>query len=333
VEIALTHIVCPLSEIGSCGCIRCGHFLAIVVVCQALPVFRGAGVPPAIFVALTHHKTAGGTPALQHQFDIWNSAHIMPQDFSKRSRGYPEQVDEERVKSMDEVNEPKNSDVKSLVDRRDFLGGATVLAGTSLLGLASAAGAEAAEGVADRMPPIPSDKWTDAQKKAAEEITSGPRKELVGPFIPLLRSPEFMSRLQKVGEYLRFNTKLGSNISEFIILIIARQWTQQFEWYSHESLALKAGVKEDTIKSIAEGQRPAAMTPDEEMIYDYISELRLHQSVSDPAYAKVINRFGEQGVIDITGLCGYYTLLGMLMNVTRTPLPPGKTPPLATFPH
>jgi len=233
---------------------------------------------------------------------------------------------------MDEANEPKNSDQKALVDRRDFLGGATVLAGTSLLGLASSAGAEAAEGVADRMPPIPPDKWTDAQKKAAEEITSGPRKELVGPFIPLLRSPEFMSRLQRVGEYLRFNTKLGSNISEFIILIIARQWTQQFEWYSHESLALKAGIKEDTIKAIAEGQRPAAMTPDEEMIYEYITELRLHQSVSDSAYAKVVNRFGEQGVIDITGLCGYYTLLGMLMNVTRTPLPPGKTPPLAAFP-
>ena len=173
------------------------------------------------------------------------------------------------------------------MDRRDFLGGATALAGTSLLGLAGAGRAEAAEGVTDRMPPIAADKWTDAQKKAAEEITSGPRKELVGPFIPLLRSPEFMSRLQRVGEYLRFNTKLGSNISEFIILIIARQWTQQFEWYSHVSLALKAGIKEDTIKAIAEGQRPAAMTPDEEMIYDYISELRLHQSVSDAAYAKV----------------------------------------------
>src|SRR4029077_506654 len=137
---------------------------------------------------------------------------------------------------------------------RDFLGGATVLAGTSLLGLASAAGTEAAEGGTARMPPIRAHKWTDAQKKAAEEITSGPRKELVGPFIPLLRSPEFMSRLQKVGEYLRFNTKLGSNISEFIILLIARQWTQQFERYSHESLALQAGTKADTIKSIAEGQ-------------------------------------------------------------------------------
>jgi 4-carboxymuconolactone decarboxylase len=257
----------------------------------------------------------------------------MPQDFSERSRacsGYP---GEERVNSMDEPNEPKNSDPKALVDRRDFLGGATMLAGTSLLGLASAAGAQGAEGVANRMPPIPADKWTDAQKKAAEEITSGPRKELVGPFIPLLRSPEFMSRLQKVGEYLRFNTKLGSNISEFIILIIARQWTQQFEWYSHESLALKAGIKAETIKAIADGQRPTEMTPDEEIIYNYITELRLHQSVSDPVYAQVVNRFGEQGVIDITGLCGYYTLLGMLMNVTRTPLPPGKTPPLAMFPH
>src|SRR6202521_596866 len=257
----------------------------------------------------------------------------MHQDFWKQLRTCPEHSDEERVNSMDEPNEPKISDPKALVDRRDFLGGATVLAGTSLLGLAYAAPAEAAEGVADRMPPIPADKWTDAQKKAAEEITSGPRKELVGPFIPLLRSPEFMSRLQRVGEYLRFNTKLGSNISEFIILLIARQWTQQFEWYSHESLDLKAGIKEETIKAIAEGQRPPIMTPDEQMIYEYITELRLHQSVSDPVYAQVVNRFGEQGVIDITGLCGYYTLLGMLMNVARTPLPPGKTPPLATFPR
>jgi 4-carboxymuconolactone decarboxylase len=257
----------------------------------------------------------------------------MPQDFQKESRSHTTSTDKEREKSMDESIEPTISDPKSLVDRRDFLGSATVLAGTSLLGLAPEPRAEAAEGAADRMPPIPADKWTDAQKKAAEEITSGPRKELVGPFIPLLRSPEFMSRLQKVGEYLRFNTKLGSNNSEFIILLIARTWTQQFEWYSHESLALKAGIKAETIRSIADGTRPASMTPDEEMIYNYVTELRLHQSVSDPVYAQVVNRFGEQGIIDITGLCGYYTLLGMLMNVTRTPLPPGKTPPLATFPH
>src|SRR3984893_3142185 len=209
----------------------------------------------------------------------------MPQDFSKPSRSCPENTEEEKVNSMDEPNEPKISDPKALVDRRDFLGGATVLAGTSLLGVASPAGAAApAEGVADRMPPIPADKWTDAQKKSAEEITSGPRKELVGPFIPLLRSPEYMSRLQRVGEYLRYKTGLGSNISEFIILLIARNWTQQFEWYSHESLALKAGIKAETIKAIAEGRRPAAMTAEEEMIFEYVTELLLHQSVSDHAY-------------------------------------------------
>ncbi len=234
---------------------------------------------------------------------------------------------------MDESNEPKISDSKTLVDRRDFLGGATVLAGTSLIGLASAPRAEAADGATDRMPPIPADKWTDAQKKAAEEITSGPRKELVGPFIPLLRSPEYMSRLQKVGEYLRYKTNLGSGISEFIILLIARHWTQQFEWYSHTALALKAGIKPETIQAISEGRRPMGMTPDEEMVYDYVAELLQNQSVSDAAYGKVAARFGEQGIIDVTGLCGYYTTLGMLMNAARTPLPAGVAPPLVTFPR
>src|SRR6202035_2166413 len=234
---------------------------------------------------------------------------------------------------MDKPREQENPEMKTMVERREFLGGAATLAGTSLLGLGLPGNAEAVETAQDRMPPIPPEKLTDVQKKAMEEVIAGPRGSFVGPFVPLLRSPDLMSRLQKVGEYLRFNTKLGPNISEFIILLIARQWTQQFEWFSHEALAVKAGIKAETIKAIADGQRPAEMTPDEEMVYEYVTELRLHQSVSDPVYALVVNRFGEQGVIDITGLCGYYTLLGMLMNVARTPLPPGKTPPLATFPH
>src|SRR5579863_1824657 len=239
------------------------------------------------------------------------------------------------VNSMDDANEPKNPELKTMVDRRDFIGGATALAGTSLLGLASAgstAAATTADGAPDRMPAIPADQWTDLQKKAAAEITSGPRKELVGPFIPLLRSPEYMSRLQRVGEYLRYNTKLGPAISEFIILLMARQWTQQFEWYSHQALALKADIKPETIKSIAEGQRPVAMSPDQEMVYEFVTEIRLHQSVSDPVYERVKSRFGEQGVIDIAGLCGYYTTLAMLMNVARTPVPPGVPLPLAPFP-
>ena len=142
-----------------------------------------------------------------------------------------------------------------------------------------------------------------------------------------------MSRLQKAGAYLRYETKLGPNISEFIILITARQWTQQFEWDSHQDIAQKAGIKPEIITAIAEGRRPTGMSPDEEMVHDFCTELRLAQCVSDATYARVLQRFGEQGVIDITGLCGYYSLLGMIMNVARTPLPGVTTLPLAYFPH
>ncbi|MGH9679006.1 MAG: carboxymuconolactone decarboxylase family protein, partial [Candidatus Acidiferrales bacterium] len=173
-----------------------------------------------------------------------------------------------------------------------------------------------------------------AQKKAATDLIAGPRKAVVGPFIPLLRSPDLMDRLQKVGEYLRFNTKLGSSISEFIILQMARHMTQQFEWDSHVELARKAGIKEEVITAIAEGRRPpAGMTPDQEIVYEFCSELRQHQSVCDATYEPVVKRFGEQGVIDISALCGYYTTLAYVMNVARTPLPPGRPVPLVLFPH
>jgi len=234
---------------------------------------------------------------------------------------------------MDKPREQENPEMKTMVERRDFLGGAATLAGTSLLGLGLPATAAAAEAVQDRMPPIPADKLTDVQKKAMEDIIAGPRGTFVGPFVPLLRSPDLMSRVQKVGEYLRYNTKLGANISEFVILIAARQWTQQFEWDSHDALALKAGVKPEILAAVAEGRRPVGMTADEETAYDFCIELHHNRCVSDASYARVANRFGEQGVIDIVALCGYYTLLGMVMNVARTPLPAGKTAPLAEFPH
>src|SRR6266853_147843 len=225
---------------------------------------------------------------------------------------------------MDKPREQENSDMKTMVERRDFLGGAATLAGTSLLGLGLPTSAEAAEVTQDRMPVIPADKLTDVQKKAMEEVIAGPRGAFVGPFVPLLRSADFMIRLQKVGEYLRYNTTLGANISEFVILIAARQWTQQFEWDAHDSLARKAGVKPETIAAVAEGRRPIGMTADEETAYDFCTELHHNRCVSDAAYARVANRFGEQGVIDMIGLCVYYTLVGMVMNVARTPMPAGK---------
>lgn len=185
----------------------------------------------------------------------------------------------------------------------------------------------------DRMPPIPMDKMTDAQKKAAEELVAGPRGALGGPFVPLLRSPEFMSRLQKMGEYLRFENSLGRKLTEFVILLTARQWTQQYEYDAHVPLALKAGVKPESVAAIGEGRRPAGMAADEEVAYDFCTELRENQSVSDATFARAVSRLGEQGVIDMVGLTGYYSMLAMIMNVARTPMPEGKTPLLAPFPH
>jgi 4-carboxymuconolactone decarboxylase len=185
------------------------------------------------------------------------------------------------------------------------------------------------------MPRVPKDKMTEAQKKSFEEVTSGPRGGggAEGPFVPLLRSPELMSRLQKTGEYLRFHNTIGPKLTEFVILLTARQWTQQYEYDVHQVNGAKAGIKQETINAITEGRRPAGMEPDEEIVYDFCSELQHNQSVSDATYARAVSKFGEQGVIDTTALVGYYTTLAMIMNVARSPLPQGKKAPLASFPH
>jgi 4-carboxymuconolactone decarboxylase len=183
------------------------------------------------------------------------------------------------------------------------------------------------------MPPIPKEKMTDAQKKAADELVAGPRGAVAGPFVPLLRSPELMSRLQKTGEYLRFQNSIGQKLTEFVILITARQWTQQYEYNVHAPLAVKAGVKPEFVTAIAEGRRPTSMAADEEVAYDFCSELRQNQSVTDATYARAVSKFGEQGVVDMSVLVGYYTTLAVIMNVARTPMDKGGKTPLASFPH
>jgi len=189
-------------------------------------------------------------------------------------------------------------------------------------------GAAAAQ---DRMPPIPKDKMTEAQKEASEKVIAS--RGAVGPFVPILRSPDLMNRLQSFGEYVRFHNSIGTKLTEFVILLTARQWTQQIEYDAHQPLALKAGLKQETIRTITEGRRPTGMAPDEEIVYDFCGELRQNQSVSDGTYARAVGKFGEQGVIDMTGLVGYYTTLAMILNVARSPLPEGEQAPLAPFPH
>jgi len=184
----------------------------------------------------------------------------------------------------------------------------------------------------ERMPEIPAEKMTDVQKQAAAEISAGPRGEVKGPFVAFLRSPELMRRVQKVGEYLRFVCPIDKRLSEFAAIIGARAWSQQFEWWAHYRQAVEAGLKREIADAVAEGRRPTGMAEDEEILYDFLTELINTKGVSDTTYARTVGKFGEQGLIDLTSVVGYYTLLAMVMNVARTGVPAGPALPLPALP-
>jgi 4-carboxymuconolactone decarboxylase len=186
---------------------------------------------------------------------------------------------------------------------------------------------------ADRMPPIAAEKLTAAQKKAMEEFKAARGADVSGPFWPLLRSPEVMTRARAMGDYLRFKSSLPPRLSEFVILLTARRWTQQYEWNAHASLAAQGGLNADIIKAVAEGRRPEKMAADEDVVYTFVDELQRNQSVSDATYARATSAIGEQGVVDTVGIMGYYTLLAMMLNTARTPLPDAAKPALAPFPR
>src|ERR1700730_8134425 len=188
----------------------------------------------------------------------------------------------------------------------------------------------------NRMPEIPADKLTDAQKKALDKFISKRGGPLVrGPFLALLRSPDVMTPAEILGEYLQFKTVLPPKLREFVILITARQWTQDTEWNSNVATAIKDGRRPEIAKALAAGQRPAGMAEEEAAVYDFCDELHRNQSVSDATYAKALDKFGEQGVVDIISVNGYYTWFAMIMNSVRTPpfTPLPEMPTLATFPR
>jgi 4-carboxymuconolactone decarboxylase len=180
----------------------------------------------------------------------------------------------------------------------------------------------------DRLPPIPPQDWTEAQRREAEAIMQGPRGALVSPFVPLLRSPELMGHTQRMGEYLRYRSAVGLRLSELAILVVARHWSQQVEWAIHAPIALREGIAADTIAAVARGERPTAIPGDEAAVFDFCSELSRDKAVSDATWARAIAGFGEQGTVDLIGLVGYYSLLAMLMNAARTEVPASAAPPL-----
>jgi 4-carboxymuconolactone decarboxylase len=190
----------------------------------------------------------------------------------------------------------------------------------------------------ERFSRITTDQMTPEQKIYFDHLMAGPvsgtgsaavvqgANSVAAPFNVYLRNPKLAEALRQTGEQLRFNSSLPKKLNEFAILITAQQWQAQYEWYAHQRLALKAGLNPAIAEQLAKGLRPDHMDQEETAIYNFCSELHQTHQVSDPNFKIVKDLFGEQGVVDLIAVSGYYVMVSMILNVNRTPLPAGATP-------
>jgi 4-carboxymuconolactone decarboxylase len=184
---------------------------------------------------------------------------------------------------------------------------------------------------APRFAPIAPEQMNAAQKRLADALTQGPRGGVRGPFPALMRVPELADRIRLLGDYVRFEGSLPGPLRELAILVVARFWTAQYEWYAHSRHAVKAGIDAGVPDAIAQGKRPATLSADEALVYDLCVELLHARDVSDATYAAALARFGEATLLELVSLVGYYGFVSLVLNVNRTPIPEGATPlrPLA----
>ena len=182
----------------------------------------------------------------------------------------------------------------------------------------------------ERLGTVPTDKMTPEHHAARDAFKKARGMDVFGPFLPLLWSPDLMLRLSALGDYLRYQSAFPPHLSEFIILLASRLWSQQYEWSLHRPIALQVGLDGTVVDAIAEGRRPRAMSEEQEILYDFAMELVEQGTVSDAVYDRAVARFGERGVIDAIGIIGYYTLLAMVLNTART-TPEAGTPPLPSL--
>lgn len=166
-----------------------------------------------------------------------------------------------------------------------------------------------------RFPEIKPNEMSPEQKAMYDGIMAGPRHSMAGPFNAWLRSPVLGDRLQSVGEYLRFKTTVPRHLNEFAILITAVEWRSGYEWFAHYPLAIAAGLEDAVASDLKQGRRPATMTADESLVYDFAIQMHRQHQVADDVFQGAVKRFGEQGVMDLTALLGYYDLVSMTLNL------------------
>jgi len=180
-----------------------------------------------------------------------------------------------------------------------------------------------------RFPVLDVAEMSERQKEIVENIASGPRGGVRGPFIALLHHPDLANAVQQVGEQLRFKATISPTLIELAILLVSRHWTCQFEWVVHERLArANTELPDAVIKAIQAGQIPSELTNEQRIVYDFtVRTLRIGSPAND-VYNEAVQCFGRQGVLDLIAICGYYSMLAMLLNTSEVPLPEGTIPPL-----
>lgn len=166
------------------------------------------------------------------------------------------------------------------------------------------------------------------QRRIAEEAASGKRGRVPAPLRAWIHSPEFGARAQRLGEFLRYDTRLGPALSELAILVTARHWTSHYEWFVHKREALKAGLDPAVIEAIAERRKPAFSDPRAAAVYDYSAALLETRAVPQPVHEAAVAALGEAGTVELVGVLGYYALVSMTLNAFEIGLPEGELPEL-----
>lgn len=176
---------------------------------------------------------------------------------------------------------------------------------------------------------IPEDQRSSEQRALVDAINSGPRGKTViqGPFAVFLHAPAYGQLAQQLGGYVRLKSQVPPRLSEFGILLTAKFWRAQFEWYAHAKIAAEVGVKPEVIKAIHAGRKPAKLAKDEAAVYDFVKELYATRRVSDKTYKRVQSLLGDSATVELVGILGYYVLISMTLNVFRMPVPEGEPLP------
>ena len=176
------------------------------------------------------------------------------------------------------------------------------------------------------------ESMSDEQRTVHDEIVNGVRGRLVGPLRAVIHSPDLARRWSRLGEYLRFSTTLPKKLNELAIIVTGRRWNSQLEFHIHAQAARAAGLDPAIVEAIRRAEAPSVTCESEAEVYEFTRQLQQTGTVEPSVHAAVTARWGERGVVELTGVIGYYTMVSMTLNAHEIPLPDGESPPLALPP-